>query len=259
MSSHPFARDYRTLSPSPRAFPSLRFYARLAGILYRAGKKANHGVYSADDWVFSSEEVGRALESVGADIRIDGFEHVRGLDGPCVFVANHMSTMETFFLPCVIQPARDVTFVVKDSLLKYPCLGPVLRSREPLVVGRANPREDLAVVLDGGRRHLDAGRSVIIFPQGTRSPSVDEAQFSSLGVKLARKAGVPVLPVALKTDAWGTGSFIKDIGFIRPQLPIRFLFGAPLPVTGNGKEEHAAVVRFIQKTFDDWAHEDGKT
>ena len=258
MSNHPYARNYRTPSPMPRSLPSLRFYARLAGILYRAGKKAAHGVYSADDWIFSSEEVGHALESVGADIRIEGFEHVCGLNGPCVFVANHMSTLETFFLPCIIQPVRDVTFVVKDSLLKYPCLGPVLRSREPLVVGRANPRVDLAVVLAGGRRHLVAGRSVISFPQGTRSGTVDEARFSSLGVKLARKAGVPVLPVALKTDAWGTGAFIKDIGFIRPQLPVRFLFGTPVPVTGNGKEEHAAVVDFIKKTFDGWASEDGR-
>lgn len=258
MSSHPYARNYRTPTPTPRALPSLRFYINMASILYRAGKKATRGAYSADDWVFSSEEVGHALEAVGGDIHIDGFEHVSGLDGPCVFVANHMSTLETFFLPCVIQPVRDVTFVVKDSLLKYPCLGPVLRSREPLVVGRANPREDLAVVLDGGRRHLDAGRSLIIFSQGTRSHTVDEAQFSSLGVKLARKAGVPVMPVALKTDAWGTGSLIKDIGFIRTRLPIRFLFGSSLPVTGNGKDEHAAVVRFIKENFGQWAREDAQ-
>lgn len=258
MSTNRYAGNYRTPSPTPGPFPSLRFYTRLAAVLYRAGKKAAGGVYSADDWISSSEEVGHILESVGADIRIEGFEHVRSLEGPCVFVANHMSTLETFFLPCIIQPVRDVTFVVKNSLLKYPCLGPVLRSRDPLVVGRTNPREDLAVVLDGGQRHLALGRSVIIFPQGTRSHTVDGAQFSSLGVKLARKAGVPVVPLALKSDAWGTGSFIKDIGFIRPQRPIRFLFGAPIPITGNGKEEHTAVVNFIKKTFDGWLSEDAR-
>lgn len=252
-----YAGNYRTPSPVSRSFPSLRFYMRLLVILYRAGKKASGGAYSADDWILSSEEVGHALESVGADIRIEGFEHVRGLESPCVFVANHMSTLETFFLPCIIQPVRDVTFVVKNSLLKYPCLGPVLRSREPLVVGRTNPREDLAAVLDGGQRHLNAGRSIVIFPQGTRAHTVDEAQFSSLGIKLARKAGVPVVPLALKSDAWGTGSCIKDIGFIRPHLPVRFLFGSPVSITGNGKEEHAAVVHFIKKTFDAWLSEDG--
>lgn len=256
MDNHPYARNYQTPSPAPRAFPSLRFYRRMAGILYRAGKKASRGFYSADDWVFSSEEVGHALEAVGASIHIKGFEHVRDLGGPCVVVANHMSTLETFFLPCVIQPVRDVTFVVKSSLLKYPYLGPVLRSRDPLEVGRTNPREDLAAVLDGGQKHLAAGRSIIIFPQGTRSPTIAEAQFSSLGVKLARKAGVPVLPLALKTDAWGSGSLVKDIGWIRPQLPIRFLFGAPLSITGNGKEEHASVVNFIKQNFEHWVHED---
>ncbi|MCH5276280.1 MAG: 1-acyl-sn-glycerol-3-phosphate acyltransferase [Desulfovibrionaceae bacterium] len=256
MNTHPYAGNYRTPSPASRLFPSLRFYARLLALLYQAGKQAAAGVYSADDWILSSEAVGHALEAVGADIRIDGFDHVRSLNTPCVFVANHMSTLETFVLPGIIQPVRDVTFVVKNSLLKYPFLGPVLRSREPIVVGRANPREDLASVLDGGQRHLDAGRSVIIFPQGTRSHTVDERQFSSLGIKLARKAGVPVMPLALKSDAWGTGFLVKDIGFIRPRLPIRFRFGSPVPVTGNGREEHAAVVSFIRKTFDAWRSED---
>ena len=256
--THPYAANYRTPSISSRTLPSLRFYTRMVGILYRAGRKATHGTYTGDDWIFSSEEVGHALEAVGADIRIEGFENVLALNGPCVFIANHMSTLETFFLPCIIQPVRDVTFVVKQSLLKYPCLGPVLQSREPLVVGRTNPREDLATVLDGGQKHLAAGRSVIIFPQGTRSHVVDEAQFNSLGVKLARKAGVPVLPVALKTDAWGTGALIKDIGWIRPNLPVHFLFGEAMPVTGNGKEQHTATVHFIRQAFEGWSREDAQ-
>lgn len=255
MTNHPYSRNYRTQTPQPRLFPSLRFYARMAGILRRAGRKANAGHYTADDWIASSEEVGMALEAVGADIRIEGFDHVLNLTGPCVFVANHMSTLETFFLPCVIQPVRDVTFVVKASLLKYPCLGPVLRSRDPLEVGRVNPREDLAAVLEGGQKHLAAGRSIIIFPQGTRSHTVEEDQFSSLGVKLARKAHVPVLPVALRTDAWGTGMLIKDIGWIRPRLPVHFLFGEPMTVVGNGREQHAAALHFIRQAFEGWTHE----
>jgi len=255
MNNHPYSCNYQSPERSLAAFPSLRFYTKMAGILYRAGRKASPGPYTSDDWIEDSEEVGAAMESVGTSIRIEGFEHIQSLTGPCVFVANHMSTLETFFLPCVIQPVRDVTFVVKGSLLKYPCLGPVLAARDPIVVGRVNPREDLAAVLDGGQKHLAAGRSIIIFPQGTRSAVVDEEQFSSLGIKLARKANVPVLPVALRTDAWGTGSLIKDIGWIRPDIPIRFRFGEPLAISGNGRAEHTATVGFIKQCVESWIHE----
>lgn len=250
-----YARNYHTSEIQSCAFPSLRFYSLMAGILSRAGRIARNGTYTGDDWVQSSQEVGDALEATGAQLHIEGVEHITALESPCVFVANHMSTLETFFLPCIIQPIRDVTFVVKASLLKYPCLGPVLKSRDPLVVGRKNPREDLNVVLDGGGRHLASGRSVIIFPQGTRSHTVDSGAFSSLGVKLARKAKVPVVPIALKTDAWGTGTIIKDIGWIRPELPVHIRFGAPVSIAGNGKAEHEEIVAYICDWHERWIQE----
>ena len=256
METH-FSRDYRSPGHPAGAFPSLRFYISLAGIMYRAGRIASAGNYDAARWVYDSFLVGRLLERIGVPITIEGVEHL-DLEGPCVFEANHMSTLETFFLPCIIQPRKDVTFVVKKSLLEYPCLGPVLASREPLALGRSNPREDLAVVLEGGMKHLSAGRSIIIFSQGSRKPEVKPEDFNSLGVKLARKANVPVIPIALKTDAWGEGSLIKAMGWIKPALPVHVRFGAPVEIHGPGKEEHASIVNFIKSSFDEWVAVDGK-
>jgi len=84
-----------------------------------------------------------------------------------------MSILETFVLPCLIQPHRDVTFVVKESLITYPLFGQVMRSRQPVVVGRDNPREDLKTVLEEGQKRLEANISIIIFPQTTRSVEFD--------------------------------------------------------------------------------------
>ena len=187
---------------------------------------------------------------------IEGVENL-DFEGPCVFEANHMSTLETLFLPCIIQPLRDTTFVVKRQLLGYPCLGPVLAAREPIALGRANPREDLKLVMDDGQKILGSGRSVIVFTQGTRRTNVEPGDFNSLAVKLARKAGVPVVPIALKTDAWGEGSLIKDIGPINPKLPIHVRFGAPVEIKG-AREEHTVIVDFIKNSFDSWVAADGK-
>jgi len=253
---HPFARNYESQALKSVSFPTLRFYGRLAGIFWDAGKVAKAGKYDGKRWTEDSERVGRLLEDMGIHVSIEGVENL-DFEGPCVFEANHMSTLETLFLPCIIQPLRDVTFVVKRQLLSYPCLGPVLAAREPIALGRANPREDLKLVMDDGQRILASGRSIIVFTQGTRRSGVETADFNSLAVKLARKANVPVVPIALKTDAWSEGSLIKDIGPIKPSLPVHVRFGAPVEIKG-AREEHGTIVEFIKSSFDAWVASDGK-
>jgi 1-acyl-sn-glycerol-3-phosphate acyltransferase len=192
---------------------------------------------------------------VGVRISVSNLDVLRELDRPVVFVANHMSTLETMVLPCLIQPFKDTTFITKESLLRFPVFGPVLQARQPVVVGRQDPREDLRAVLEGGKERLAGGRSIIVFPQTTRSQVFDPARFNTIGIKLASRASVPVIPIALQTDAWGPGSRIKDFGPIDPDRPVRFAFGEPLTVRGNGREEHEQVIRFIQGKLEEWKTE----
>ncbi len=160
----------------------------------------------------------RALEQVGVSIEIDGIDNFRTFDGPCVFIGNHMSTLETFVLPVLIAPIKDATFVVKQSLVEYPVFKYVMRARDPVTVGRSNPRDDLKAVLEGGTERLKAGISIIIFPQTTRLAAFDRDQFNTIGIKLAKRAGVPVVPIALKTDAWGNGALSRiSAGSTRPR------------------------------------------
>jgi 1-acyl-sn-glycerol-3-phosphate acyltransferase len=235
-----------------RCCPTAVFYAKILGIVYRASRQAKKGRYNDHCWIASSLAAVRALEIVGGRFEVRGLENVRDLQSPAVFIGNHMSILETFVLPCLIQPHRDVTFVVKESLITYPFFGHVMRSRNPVVVGRENPREDLKLVLEEGRKRLAANVSVIIFPQTTRSAEFDPSKFNSLGIKLARRCNVPAVPFALKTDAWGLGRRIKDFGPIQPEKTVHFHFGGPMRVQGNGKEEHTIIVEFIQKNLAAW-------
>jgi 1-acyl-sn-glycerol-3-phosphate acyltransferase len=235
-----------------RCCPELRFYARAAPIVWRAGRAARRGRYGDAEWRASSMAIVRALEAAGVRFEIAGVERFARLPGPCVFVGNHMSTLETFVLPSVIMSAKRVTFVVKRELVAYPVFGHVMRSRDPVLVGRANPREDLAAVFDGGAERLAAGISIVVFPQTTRTPVFDPASFNSIGVKLARRAGVPVVPIALKTDAWGNGRIVKDIGWIDPAKTVHIEFGEPLAVTGTGAGEHQRIVEFIRGRLLGW-------
>lgn len=234
---------------------SLTFHLRMLPIYWRNSRKAVKGLYDGDQWALSSLEVFRLLESVGVRFEIENMDMLYSLPGPCVYVGNHMSTLETMVLPCIVQPARNTTFVVKESLTRFPVFGPVMRSRDPIAVGRKDPRDDLKTVLEGGKDRLASGTSVIVFPQTTRSTIFDPEQFNTIGIKLARRAQVPVVPVALKTDAWAKGSIVKDFGPIRPDKRVHICFGEPLDVTGSGRDEHEQVVQFIQGKLEEWGSE----
>ena len=252
-----FCNDSYTTPPNKagfwsQKFPTLGFFMRAAYIVLKEGRKASKGFYSSEQWLQASLEIIEALESCGVSLQVDGLRHSIDLKEPCVFIANHMSTLETFVLPSIIQSHREVTFVVKQSLLDYPVFGAVMRSRNPVAVSRTNPRQDLTAVLDGGVERLKAGVSIVVFPQSTRSDTLDVAQFNTIGVKLAKKAGVPVIPIALRTDAWGAGKLVKEFGPIRPEIPVHFSFGEPLRIMGNGKEEHAEIIDFIGKKLELW-------
>lgn len=247
---------YRTVpgnrSLVARCCPGLGFYGWFTAIVCRGSSKARRGDYSDEDWSYNSLEVMHALEAVGVRIEVTGVDRFSRLEGPCVFIGNHMSTLEAFVLPTIIQPLKRVAFVVKKSLVEYPIFGHLMRSRAPIVVGRTNPREDLKAVFEGGVARLQAGISIVVFPQKTRSALFDPAVFNSIGIKLAKKAQVPVIPLALKTDAWGNGVRLKDFGKIDPARTVHFAFGEPLRVQGSGAAEHQQVVEYIREHLVSW-------
>jgi 1-acyl-sn-glycerol-3-phosphate acyltransferase len=220
-------------------FPNLAFYAKMLYQYLYGSYMAKRGQYDNAAWSKNSLGALRTLESVGVRVQVDNIKAFKDLDGPCVFIGNHMSVLETLVLPCII--------------LDYPVFKHIMRSRDPVLVGRKDPRADFRSVMEGGQERLSQGRSIIIFPQTTRSSGFDPKQFNSIGVKLAARAGVPVVPIALKTDAWGVGKLIKDFGKIYPEKTVHFCFGDPLMISGNGRVEHESIVRFIQGKLREWA------
>ncbi len=237
-----------------RFFPTAVFYFHFLGIILRAGWLAKRGKYDDATWVASSRDVLRRLESIGVKVEVSGLEHLEGRDSPVVFIGNHMSMMETLLLPGFIRQFIPVTFIIKESLLHYPVFKYVMRSRNPIAVTRTNPRKDLTTVFTEGKDRLTAGISVIVFPQTTRQLAFDPKQMSSIGTKLAQKAGTAIIPVALKTDAWNNGKWLKDFGTISPRKKARFAFGAPIPPGEENRQE--TTIRFISKKLQAWQQQE---
>lgn len=247
----------RRVSLVARAIPSGVLYLRQVIAILRDAAQVKLGNYDGAAWARSSFGILRALEGIGIKFDITGMEHLQNLDGPCLIVANHMSTLETMVLPSIVQPLKRTTFVVKEQLVTYPVFQHVMRSQNPISISQVNPREDLLLMMTGVKSRVADGISVIIFPEGERSGYFNPNNFNSIGVKLAGRAGVPVIPLALRTDAWALGRFFPDFGKIDPSIRVHFRFGAPVQIKGKGGEQNREIIKFIEGSLAEWADESG--
>ena len=227
-------------------------YLKITIKMYFLAKKNR---FHEDEYMLYGYLTFKLLEDVGGKFRIEGLENLKNVkDEPVVFVANHMSTMETMIFPCIVFPVKEVVGVMKESLLHFPIFGKVMKATKAITVGRVNPREDLKAVMDQGQKLLKEGTSVFIFQQSRRNPIFDPEKFSSLGIKLAQKAGVKVVPIALKTDFWGNGKHIRDFGPINRKEKIYLSFGEAISVEEYGKNSNNVVIQFIESKLKEWNH-----
>ena len=112
----------------------LYFIYKYAEVVLKTRKQAIRRVYGDKEWADSSFYIFRFIEKTGGIFHISGMENIAKSPEPVLFIGNHMSTLETMVLPGIISPLRKVTFVVKESLVKHPLFGDVMRSRNPIVV-----------------------------------------------------------------------------------------------------------------------------
>ncbi|MBR7145604.1 MAG: 1-acyl-sn-glycerol-3-phosphate acyltransferase [Lentisphaeria bacterium] len=261
------ANDYDTPENTPHALMDTLlfrsrwyFYWKNFGVFIRTGKCGQAGKLDGFMQTEFSNENARLVEAVGGKLHLRNLDNINKLNGqPAVIVANHMSLLETALLHAVMRPRLDFTFVIKRSLFDVKYFGDIMRSLEAIAVDRVNPRDDFKAVLTEGKERLARGKSIVLFPQATRSEVFIPENFNTIGIKLAKSAGVPVLPLALKTDFLGNGKLIRDMGPVRRKHEVYFEFGEPVMVTDSGKELHENIIKFIQERLDNWYAAEGRT
>ncbi|NLF22192.1 MAG: 1-acyl-sn-glycerol-3-phosphate acyltransferase [Lentisphaerae bacterium] len=233
---------------------ALRFYVgALGGVVAQGTRTIRRNTFGVNTLGELAWRLMHAAECMGTEVSFEGFAAMRGIDQqPAVIVANHMSLVETMMLPAGVFGNGPMVIVAKRSLTRYPWFGRILEASRPILVNRRNPRQDLADVLEQGAQRLREGCSVLLFPQGTRLPVFDPQRFNSLGVKLAKRAGVPLIPVACKTDFAKPGRVLRDFGPIDPSRPIRFAAGPRLDSSLPQRDLQEACTRHIVACLTHW-------
>lgn len=232
-----------------KIFPSISFYSQLIQQVLSSAFLAKKGVYSHEELRKNSQKIFQTLEKTGLKITLEGLEHVSNTD-PVVFSSNHNSGLETFLMPGLIAQ-KDISFIVKDSLMNYPAFGQILEATDAIPVTRNNPREDFKTIMEKGSEMIQKENSIMIFPQGKREPIFNPENMSSMGNKLAKKNNIPLIAVALKTDAQLPGKILKDFGKIKPQNDLHISFSPPIS-SKNSKDAALQINNFIESEINSW-------
>jgi 1-acyl-sn-glycerol-3-phosphate acyltransferase len=194
---------------------SAAIIAGLFHVKHRVG-----GVYdwSSTDW---SRDI---LSAAGTPVVASGLEHIPR-DQPVMYASNHSSMFDVWALFATLP--GSVRFVAKRELFRIPILGPAMLAVGHVPIDRA-ARKSAFEAYDEAARMIRGGTSVLVFPEGTRSPTGELLPFKNAPFGLAIAAQVPIVPVYLHH----TFEILpKGAWRLRPR-PIRLVVGQPIPTAG---------------------------
>jgi len=134
-----------------------------------------------------------ALVLGGVKLDVEGVENIPR-DQPAIFMANHQSNFDVPIL--YAQLPLQFRWLAKKELFDIPFFGFAMKRAGYIPVDRADRKKAIESMRDAADR-IRQGASVIIFPEGTRSPDGDLLPFKKGGFILALESGAPIVPVAI--------------------------------------------------------------
>lgn len=116
--------------------------------------------------------------------------------GPFVAIANHPTLVD---VTALVAALPDVAVVAKRAMIRSPLVGPVLLRCRHIDAGDGGAFSGVAVV-EQALAHLGRGTSVLLFPEGTRSPEAGLGEFHAGAFQIAARAGVPLVSILVRCD-----------------------------------------------------------
>jgi 1-acyl-sn-glycerol-3-phosphate acyltransferase len=148
---------------------------------------------------------------LGVRWQVKGLEHLP--KNGAIIMPKHQSTWETYFLCGFLEPYP--VFVYKKELHWIPFFGWGIKSLAWVAIDRNQKMAAFEQVKAAGKTIVEGGRSVIMFPEGTRTTIGAKTSYKAGGTRLATAIDAPIVPIAHNAGAlWPRGAWLKKSGLI---------------------------------------------
>jgi 1-acyl-sn-glycerol-3-phosphate acyltransferase len=169
------------------------------------------------------------LATFGVTVQAEGLENIPS-HAPVIFMSNHQSL---FDIPAIVHTLPvGWRFVAKKELVRVPVFGWALVTTGQIIIDRGNRVRAVRSLRKAAER-IRAGSNVIVFPEGTRSPTGMLRQFKSGPFHLAVEAQVPVIPVTVSGSQRVTRKGSLEV---HPGV-VKIRYGKPIPTRGLTPED----------------------
>jgi 1-acyl-sn-glycerol-3-phosphate acyltransferase len=174
---------------------------------------------------------------LGIHNRVTGWENLpKGETDAAILLVKHQSLWETFTMIAIMP--HPLAYVFKKELLRIPFFGWAIGSLDMIHIDRKQGTQAFTKVVEQGKRLLDKGTWVIMFPEGTRTARGQQGVYKTGGTRLAIETGAPVVPVAVTSaKCWPKKAFIKTPGIVDISI------GKPISSVGR---EPAELMREVE-------------
>jgi 1-acyl-sn-glycerol-3-phosphate acyltransferase len=174
----------------------------------------------------------------GAKVVVSGLQHVDP-SRPTIYVSNHQSTSDIPVL--MVALPVNVRFVAKKQLQWIPIVGLYLHLAGHILIDRSNTRSAIAS-LEAAARKIRSGISIIVFPEGTRSPDRRILPFKKGPFGLALKAGTAICPVTIE----GSGKLMPKRSWRIFPGEVRVKIGEPIDASKYQEHERDRLMRITR-------------
>jgi len=151
---------------------------------------------------------------------------------PYVFMANHASSLDIW--AAFVAVPRRLRMIAKKQLARIPLFGWVMWAGRFIFIDRKNGVSARRSIEEAGNR-IRNGDSVLIFPEGTRTRDGSLGPFKKGGFHLAVRAGVPIVPLALR----GTRELMPAGSYLLRAGKVTAIIGEPIPTQGLSEQDRA--------------------
>ncbi len=212
-----FSLYSKKISNSIRAFVIL-FLSAISGLLVLAFSwLPKGGVYR---FVSGKMWGPGLLWIVRANLRVEGLHHIEP-PTPCIFYANHSSLYD---IPAICSAVPlPLYFISKREILKIPLFGWGMYAIGMIFVDRSNP-ERARISMEKAARAVERGKSIITFPEGTRSKSGQLQPFKKGTFHLAKIGSISLVPIAVS----GTHQILPPGGKLQNGHEVLVRIGKPI-------------------------------